>query len=125
LTDLVAGTADFTKIIIRDPQSTTHIIRKGLSRDIENDDRISEKFDSVLTALNTIYDYVFVLVGDAYAAAPGLVKNCPAAFIFATAARQRDAIMAAQILQTNGVLAPMFIQVNSNPNADNLQAASA
>lgn len=125
LTDLVAGTADFTKIIIRDPQSTTHIIRKGLSRDIENDHRISEKFDSVLTALNTIYDYVFVLVGDAYAAAPGLVKNCPAAFIFATAARQRDAIMAAQILQINGVLAPMFIQVNSNPNADNLQAASA
>lgn len=125
LTDLVAGTADFTKIIIRDPNSTTHIIRKGLSRDIENDHRISEKFDSVLTALNTIYDYVFVLVGDAYAAAPGLVKNCPAAFIFAAAARQRDAIMAAQILQTNGVLVPMFIQVNSNPNADILQSASA
>jgi polysaccharide biosynthesis transport protein len=125
LTDLVAGIADFTKIIIRDPHSTTHIIRKGLSRDTENDHRISEKFDSVLTALNTIYDFVFVLVGDAYAAAPGLVKNCPAAFILATAPRQRDAIMAAQILQTNGVMAPMFIQVNSDKNADKLQAASA
>jgi polysaccharide biosynthesis transport protein len=125
LTDLVAGIADFTKIIIRDPHSTTHIIRKGLSRDTENDHRISEKFDSVLTALNTIYDFVFVLVGDAYAAAPSLVKNCPAAFILATAPRQRDAIMAAQILQTNGVMAPMFIQVNSDKNADKLQAASA
>jgi polysaccharide biosynthesis transport protein len=125
LTDLVAGTADFTKIIIRDPQSTIHIIRKGLSRDSENDHRLAEKFDSVLTALDTIYDYVFVLVGDAYAAAPGLVKNCPAAFILATATRQRDAIIAAQILQTNGVLAPMFIQVNSNPLADNLKTASA
>lgn len=125
LTDMVAGTADFTKIIIRDPHSTTHIIRKGLSRDTENEHRISVKFDSVLTALNTIYDFVFVLVGDAYAAAPSLVKNCPAAFILATAPRQRDAIMAAQILQSNGVLAPMFIQVNSNPNAERLQAASA
>ena len=125
LTDLVAGTADFTKIIIRDPHSTIHIIRKGLSRHAENEHRISEKFDSVLTALDTIYDYVFVLVGDAYAAAPGLVKNCPAAFILATAPRQRDAIVAAQILQSNGVLAPMFIQVNSNTIADSLQAASA
>ncbi len=125
LTDMVAGTADFTKIIIRDPHSTTHIIRKGHSRDTENEHRISVKFDSVLTALNTIYDFVFVLVGDAYAAAPSLVKNCPAAFILATAPRQRDAIMAAQILQSNGVLAPMFIQVNSNPNAERLQAASA
>lgn len=125
LIDLVAGTADFTKIIIRDPQSTIHIIRKGLSRDTENDHRLAEKFDSVLTALDTIYDYVFVLVGDAYAAAPGLVKNCPAAFILATAPRQRDAIMAAQILQSNGVFAPMFIQVNSNPQVDNLKTASA
>jgi polysaccharide biosynthesis transport protein len=125
LTDLVAGTADFTKIIVRDPHSNIHIIRKGLSRDAENEHRISEKFESVLTDLDTIYDYVFVLVGDAYAAAPGLVKNCPAAFILATAPRQRDAIMAAQILQSNGVLAPMFIQVNSNTVASNLQAATA
>jgi polysaccharide biosynthesis transport protein len=125
LTDLVAGTADFTKIIMRDPHSTSHIIRRGLSRDTENDQRVSEKFESVLTALNTIYDFVFVLVGDAYASAPGLVKNCPAAFILATAPRQRDAMAAAQILQTNGVLAPMFIQVNSTQNTDVLQAASA
>jgi Mrp family chromosome partitioning ATPase len=125
LADLVAGTADFTKIIIRDPHSTIHIIRKGLSRDAENDNRIAEKFDSVLTALNTIYDFVFVLVGDAYAAAPILVRNCPAAFILATAPRQRDAMAAAQILKSNGVLAPMFIQVNSNPMADSAQAATA
>ncbi len=125
LTDLVAGIADFTKIIIRDPQSTTHIIRKGLSRDSDNENRLSDKFESVLTALDTIYDFVFVLVGEAYAAAPNLVKNCPAAFILATALRQRDAIMAAQVLQARGVLAPMFIQVNTSSKADNLQAALA
>jgi polysaccharide biosynthesis transport protein len=125
LTDLVAGTADFTKIISRDPHSTLHLIRKGLSRDQDTAGRIAEKFESVITALNSIYDFVFVHVGEAYAAAPGLVKNCPAAFILSGAARQRDALAAAQILQTNGVLLPMFVQVNAEPVIQNRKAASA
>lgn len=125
LTDLVMGTADFTKIISRDPHSTLHIIRKGLSRDHDVATRIAGKFESVTTALSSIYDFVFVHVGEAYGAAPNLVKNCPAAFILAGATRQRDAVAAAKILQTNGVLAPMFIQVNEEPAIQNRKAASA
>ena len=125
LTDLVAGTADFTKIISRDPHSTLHIIRKGLSRDQDISNRVAEKFESVITALSSIYDFVFVHVGEAYAAAPNLVKNCPAAFILSSANRQRDALAAAQILQTNGVLAPMFIQVNAESDNLSRKAASA
>ncbi len=125
LTDLVSGTADFTKIINRDPHSTLHIIRKGLSHDQDVTTRIAGKFESVVTALSSIYDFVFVHVGEAYGAAPNLVKNCPAAFILAGAARQRDALAAAKILQTNGVLAPMFIQVNAEPAVQNRRAASA
>jgi polysaccharide biosynthesis transport protein len=125
LTDLIAGSADFTKIIIRDPQSTTHIIRKGLVRHADNDQRIAEKIEPVMAALNTIYDFVLVHVGEAYPAAPTLVKSSPAAFILTTAPRQRDAIAAAQILKANGVLEHMFIQVNSSQGAEQLHAASA
>ncbi len=125
LTDLVAGTADFTKIISRDPHSTLHIIRKGLSRDQDTASRVAGKFESVITALSSIYDFVFVHVGEAYGAAPSLVKNCPAAFIFAGAVRQRDALAAAKILQKNGVLAPMYIQVDGKPAIQNRKAASA
>lgn len=125
LTDLVAGTADFTKIISRDPHSTLHIIRKGLSRDQDTASRVAGKFESVIAALSSIYDFVFVHVGEAYGAAPNLVKNCPAAFIFAGAARQRDALAAAKILQKNGVLAPMYIQVDGKPAIQNRKAASA
>ena len=125
LTDLVAGTADFTKIISRDPHSTLHIIRKGLSRDQDTASRVAGKFESVITALSSIYDFVFVHVGEAYGAAPSLVKNCPAAFIFAGAVRQRDALAAAKILQKNGVLAAMYIQVDGKPAIQNRKAASA
>jgi polysaccharide biosynthesis transport protein len=125
LTDLVAGRADFTKIISRDPHSTLHIIRKGLSRDQDVANRIAGKFESVINALSSIYDFVFVHVGEAYGAAPSLVKNCPAAFILAGAARQRDALAAAKVLQSNGVLAPMFIQVDAEPVVQNRKAASA
>jgi polysaccharide biosynthesis transport protein len=125
LTDLVAGTADFTKIISRDPHSTLHLIRKGLSRDQDSTNRIAGKFESVIAALSSIYDFVFVHVGEAYGAAPDLVKNCPAAFILAGAARQRDALAAAKILQTNGVLVPMFIHLNAEPADLNRKAASA
>ena len=125
LTDLVAGTADFTKIISRDPHSTLHIIRKGLAHNQDTANRIAGKFESVTAALISIYDFVFVHVGEAYGAAPNLVKNCPAAFILAGPARQRDALAAANILQTSGVLAPMFIRVDAQHAVQNRKAASA
>ena len=112
-TDLVAGNADFTKIISRDPHSTVHIIRKGLARDQNTLSQVSEKIEPVLSALNSIYDFVFVHAGEAFSATPNLVKHCPAAFILASDARHRDALAAAQILQSNGTSALMFVQVDA------------
>ena len=125
LTDLVAGNADFTKIISRDPHSTVHIIRKGLSRNQNTTSRMAEKIESVLSALNTIYDFVLVHAGEACSSTPSLVKNCPAAFIFASPNRQRDAVAAAQVLESNGVKAPMFVQLDAPLQTPMRRAASA
>ncbi len=113
LTDLVAGNADFTKIISRDPRSTVHIIRKGLSREHNTTSLVAEKIEAILAALNTIYDFVFVHAGEAYSSTPSLVKNCSAAFILASPNRKRDAIAAANVLESNGVKAPMFVQIDA------------
>ena len=123
--DLVAGNADFTKIISRDPHSTVHIIRKGLSRDPNTSSRIAEKIDSILTALNTIYDFVFVHAGEAHSSTPALVKNCPAAFILAGTNRQRDAFAAAQVLESKGVKAPMLVQLDAPLQPPMRRAATA
>ena len=125
LTDLIGGTADFTKIISRDPHSTVHVIRKGLSHDENTVNRVGEKLESVITALNSIYDFVFVHAGEAFVATPVLVKDCPGAFILATAKRQRDAVAAAGVLEGKGVTAPMFVQVNPAQMAEMRKAASA
>jgi len=118
LTDLLLGSADFTKIISRDPHSTVHIIRKGLSRDPLVGTRIADKIESVITALNSIYDFVLVHAGEAFSEAPQLVKNCPAAFILASSSRRRDVFAAGQVLKNNGIIAPMFVQVDPTAPAE-------
>ena len=118
LTDLLLGSADFTKIISRDPHSTVHIIRKGLSRDPLVGTRVADKIESVITALNSIYDFVLVHAGEAFSEAPQLVKNCPAAFILASSSRQRDVFAAGQVLKNNGIIAPMFVQVDPTVAAE-------
>ena len=117
--------SDFTKIISRDPHSTVHIIRKGLSRDQHSTSRVAEKIESVLSALNTIYDFVFVHCGVAFSATPALAKHCSAAFIIASPQRQRDAIAAARVLENNGVKAPMFIQLDAPLQPPLRRAATA
>ena len=125
LTDLLAGLADFTKIVARDPKSTVHIIRKGISSEPQNNDAVASKLESVISALVSIYDYVFVHAGEANAATPHIVKNCPAAFIFASAVHQNQALSAAQVLHANGVLTAMLVQVDQARSEDVRQAASA
>ena len=125
ITDLVAGNADFTKIISRDPHSTVHIIRKGLLRDQNTTSRVAEKIESALAALNTIYDFVLVHAGEANSSTPALVKNCSAAFIVASPDRRRDAIAAAQVLESNGVKAQMFVQLDASVQPPLRRAATA
>jgi polysaccharide biosynthesis transport protein len=117
LTDLIGGTADFTKIITRDPQSTVHIIRKGLSNDAATTLRVGEKIESILTALHSIYDFVFVLAGDANPGTPAMIGHCPVAFILAGLNKQREAVSAAQVLEGQGVKATLFIQVDKGEDA--------
>ncbi|MDE2446681.1 MAG: hypothetical protein KGO94_10910 [Alphaproteobacteria bacterium] len=117
LTDLIAGQADFTKIISRDPHSTVHIIRKGMAHDATTQARLVEKFESILTALSSIYDLVFVLAGEANPATPAMVKHCPIAFLLAGLERQRDAMAAAHVLEAQGIKATMFVQVDGGSAA--------
>ena len=125
LTDLLEGKADFTKVICRDPQSTAHAIRLGLSIDPNSAKLLAQKLPSVITALVSIYDFVLLHAGEASAATPALIKNCQIAYLLAPPERRTEALEAERILAGQGVAASRLISVGSDNQFDYKLAASA
>jgi polysaccharide biosynthesis transport protein len=113
LSDLVLGEADFTKIICRDPHSTTHIIRYGLKSGAQSKTALTDKLASILTALAGIYDIVLVHAGEASPATPALAKECKGAVLLAPQTRKRDAAVAAKTLASKGVLASVIVNLDA------------
>jgi polysaccharide biosynthesis transport protein len=112
LSDLVLGEADFTKVICRDPHSTTHIIRFGLKSGAQSKAALAEKLASILTALADIYDIVLVHAGEASPATPAHAKECKGAILLAPQTRKRDAAVAAKTLASKGVLASVIVNLD-------------
>jgi Mrp family chromosome partitioning ATPase len=100
--DLLTGSADFTKVIVRDPSSTAHLLRFGLERSKMSKDLLNQKTDAVLAALGNIYDVVIVHAGEASSSTAALVAKCQAALILAPAYRLAEAGKAAHAFSMNG-----------------------
>ena len=66
--DLIAGTADVSKIIVRDAKSTVHAIRLGHATHPSH--VLGERMPAILTSLAGIYDVVILNAGEASAATP-------------------------------------------------------
>ena len=129
LSDLVSGTADFTKVIARDSRSPVHVLRFGLDHSPRASALILERAESVLSALSQTYDLVLVNLGEAVSETPIYLHKCQAALLLAPAARQAEVTSAVQTLLDTGLSAaqhvrigqPAATQLSSQP----LQAASA
>ena len=125
ISDLVAGEADFTKVICRDAHSTAHIIRYGLKSAPQFQNTVADKLGPILQALTGIYDIVLVHVGEATPATPNLVKDIKGTMLLAPQSRYKDAVAAARVLESKGMEMSMFVRLEANLTEASLQAAKA
>lgn len=128
VSELVSGTADFTKVIARDTRSPLHILRYGLDHSPRASALLLERSDSVLTALAQAYDYVLVNLGEANEDTPIYLHKCQAALLLASPARQGEATSAVQTLLDTGLVAAQQVLIGqpaAQPASQHLQAANA
>ncbi len=111
LIDLLAGTADFTKVIARDPLSEAHLLRFGHDRSEVSLSLMSQRSDAVVSTLGSIYDIVILHAGEAAAEIPALVGKCQSVLILAPPSRQVDVAKAAQTLLASGVGAVQYVKL--------------
>ena len=111
ISDLVAGEADFTKVICRDAHSTAHIIRYGLKSAPQYQTMVADKLAPILKALSGIYDIILVHVGEASPATPNLVKDIKGTMLLAPQSRYKDAVAAARVLESKGMEMSMFVRL--------------
>ena len=110
LMDLIAGTADVSKIIVRDAKSTLHAIRLGQATHPSH--VLGERMPAILTSLAGIYDVVILNAGEASAATPDAVQGVSSVLLLASAARHKDAAVAARSLTSRGVQRVSYIRIN-------------
>lgn len=125
LSDLVAGEADFTKVICRDAHSTAHIIRYGMKAAPQFQGSVADKLAPILNALSSIYDIILVHVGEATPATPNLVKDIKGTMLLAPQARYKDAVAAARVLESKGMEISMFVRLEPISSYTGLHAVKA
>ena len=103
LSNLVAGTAQVTKVIARDARSRVHVLRYGTDHSIHAAELILERIDSVLKALASTYDTTIVNLGEAVEDTPFYLPKCEAVLIMAPASRITEAATAVQTLMSAGM----------------------
>jgi polysaccharide biosynthesis transport protein len=123
ISDLVAGEADFTKVICRDPHSSAHVIRYGLKTAPQFQTTVADKLAPILKALTGIYDLVLIHVGEATSTTPSLVKECKGTMLLAPQSRYKDAVAAARVLESKGMEFTMFVRLE--PAGDSASKTAA
>ena len=111
LTDLIVGVADFTRVIVRDQQSTAHVLRYGQTRNAQAATMLGERFKPVMQALAQAYETVIVHCGEAVAATPVLIRSCGATIFLAPAHRSPDVASAIAVLKATGYPTTGFVQI--------------
>lgn len=103
LSDLLGGKADFTKVVLRDPQSQAHAMRFGPGADTEALANVQQRLGQIIGALSSIYTVIILHLGEANPGSPASAASSDAAILLATAPRLKDATAAMQILDGKGV----------------------
>ncbi len=125
LTELMAGKADFTKVVTREASSNVHIIRLGSRPTAENLLLLSEKLEQILGALRTIYSYIILHTGEANVATAPFVAAGDLAVILAPVSRLEDAKEAALALEEQGNAKTLILKLDLEAATQPMAAASA
>lgn len=123
--DLLAGTTDFTKVIVRDPLSSTHLLRFGLEKNEEMISLMDQRTEAVLGALGSIYNIVIIYCGEASGRTSMLAGKCQAALLLAPGLRHREVAAAAKTLLASGSTDVQFARLESQKFDEIRLAASA
>ncbi len=117
LSDLVTGSADFTKIIGRDNRSPVHVLRYGQNSSSEAQDLVLERLDSVMGALASAYEFAIVNLGEAVNETPIYLHKCDAALLLAPASQLDEAASAVQTLLETGLVAAQHVLIGAPASA--------
>jgi polysaccharide biosynthesis transport protein len=101
LTDLLSGSADFSKTIQRDKSSNLQFLRHGTA-DSNDSKQLAARMPTITQTLTGIYDIVLLHVGEASPTMLQMAKGSGAVLMTAAAERKRDAMAAGGTLKSNG-----------------------
>ena len=125
LSELLDGRADFTKIVVRDPQSGAHVIRLGGHRSATEIDRVKDKIESVIKALHSIYQIVLLHGGEASGDTPGLIHAAQGNFLLVGPQRLKDAPTAIEILKDAGIVKTFIVKLDMKNQSETMVTQSA
>ncbi len=111
VSDLVSGSADFTKVICRDSRSPVHVMRFGLDHSPRAAALLFERIESVLAALSQTYEFAIVNLGEATDDTPIFLHKCQAALLLAPSSRTEEATAAVQTLVDTGLAAAQHVLI--------------
>ena len=124
LVELVAGAADFTKVVARDPASALHIIRYGNAVAPGSDALIAHRLSTILKALCSIYGFVLLHAGEANSNTLNIINASDVAVFLASQARLKDAADSARNVEANGKTKTLLLRLDYQNTIPQDQAAA-
>ncbi len=125
LAELVAGSADFTKVVARDPSSPVHFIRFGHKVTSETETLVAQRLATIMKALHSIYAYVLLHGGEANADTMKLINVSDVAVLLATQAKLKDASDAARAIEKQGKTKTLLLKLDLQPASEHTDAAAS
>jgi Mrp family chromosome partitioning ATPase len=117
IAELVQGSADFTKVIVRDAHSSSHLMRYGLDRSERARTALADRLKPVLQALAQSYDTVLLNCGEASQDTPAFVRSASAALIMAPAQQVQAVTSAIASLKSTGYGDVAYVKIEDAGNA--------
>src|SRR5665213_210805 len=125
IAELVAGKADFTKSVTRDPQSKLHFVRLGDVPDVAHEESIIGRLPAIITALRMVYDFVIFNVGEARPSVVEVLANADVTLLMAHEAHLVEVESAAKVIGEVGTTKTLLVRLDTELPASFHTRASA
>jgi polysaccharide biosynthesis transport protein len=118
ITDLLEGSADFSKAIQRDSQTELQVLRHGAATGAIAA-QVPQRMEAITRTLTSIYEVVIIHIGEASPSMLFSARGCTTVLVNAPLSRKADALAAGATLKSKGFDQVFLIQVE-----DALKAAA-
>jgi polysaccharide biosynthesis transport protein len=112
LLDLLAGQAEFNKLITRDAVSGAHVIRLGDVSNARQPEILALQIRAILRSIQGIYDFVLLHVGKASADCLPFLLTCDVAVIISPPSHDEDVLMAVETLTEKAAIQVLHVAVD-------------